>query len=43
MRMAYIFAGLFILVVADITANHGAAVHGWMAFLASIARNFGFA
>jgi hypothetical protein len=43
MRFAFIFVGLFIFIVADITANHGAALRGWMTFLTSVARSIGLA
>jgi hypothetical protein len=41
MRPFLIPAALFVYVCADITANRGASLHGWVSFFASMARSVG--
>jgi hypothetical protein len=41
MRSVIILSALFLYVCADITANRGASVRGWLSMLASTARAIG--
>jgi hypothetical protein len=43
MRVLIVPLALLVYVSMDITVNHGAAVHGWIAFLSAVMRSTGLA